>query len=145
MTILRSKAVCAAMAGLLLSVTGMALAQGGGQRNGTSSGQYGASAQSPTGQSPSSQTSQPVMPGLGSLGPDEPTRGVRTEEEMEKLRNSERQKRLIEDTEKLLTLANELKTDVDKSSKDTLSLDVVRKADEIEKLAHSVKEKMKGT
>ncbi len=47
--------------------------------------------------------------------------------------------------QKLLSLANELKADVDKSSKDTLSLDVVRKADEIEKLAHSVKEKMKGS
>jgi hypothetical protein len=33
---------------------------------------------------------------------------------------------------------------VDKSDKNTLSLDVVRKADEIEKLAHSVKERMKG-
>jgi hypothetical protein len=33
---------------------------------------------------------------------------------------------------------------VDKSDKNTLSLEVVRKADEIEKLAHSVKEGMKG-
>ena len=39
----------------------------------------------------------------------------------------------------------ELKSQVDKSNKDTLSLDVVRKADEIEKLARSVKEKMKGS
>ena len=44
-----------------------------------------------------------------------------------------------------MALANELKSQVDKSNKDTLSLDVVRKADEIEKLAHSVKEKMKGS
>jgi hypothetical protein len=50
----------------------------------------------------------------------------------------------VEDTTKLLALANELKVAVDKSNKDTLSLDVVRKADEIEKLAHSVKERMKG-
>jgi hypothetical protein len=33
---------------------------------------------------------------------------------------------------------------VDKSSEDTLSLEVVKKAEEIEKLARSVKEKMKG-
>jgi hypothetical protein len=33
---------------------------------------------------------------------------------------------------------------VDKSNEHTLSLDVVKKADEIEKLAKSVKEKMKG-
>jgi hypothetical protein len=37
-----------------------------------------------------------------------------------------------------------LKTQVDKSTKDTLSVDVIKKAEEIEKLAHSVKERMKG-
>ena len=66
------------------------------------------------------------------------------EEQQARLRNNERQKQLVDDTAKLLSLANELKADVDKSSKDTLSLDVVRKADEIEKLAHTVKEKMKN-
>jgi hypothetical protein len=34
---------------------------------------------------------------------------------------------------------------VDNTSKDTLSLDVIRKAEQIEKLAHSVKQKMKLT
>ncbi|WP_348268975.1 hypothetical protein P8936_07335 [Edaphobacter paludis] len=58
--------------------------------------------------------------------------------------NSERQKRLIADTNKLLVLATELKQDVDKTNKDVLSVDVIKKADEIEKLAHSVKERMKG-
>ena len=32
---------------------------------------------------------------------------------------------------------------MDKTNKDTLSLGVIRKADEIERLAHNVKEKMK--
>lgn len=59
-------------------------------------------------------------------------------------RNSDRQKQLVQDTNKLLALATELKQDVDKTNKDMLSVDVVRKADEIEKLAHSVKERMKG-
>jgi nitric oxide reductase activation protein len=68
-----------------------------------------------------------------------------SEESMGRLRNIDRQKKLVDDTNKLLGLANELKAEVDKSSKDTLSLDVVRKADEIEKLAHSVKERMKGS
>ena len=67
------------------------------------------------------------------------------EQDQAKMRNVERQKQLVSDTEKLLALANELKLDVDKSNKDTLSLDVIKKADEIEKLAHNVKEKMKGT
>jgi len=36
-------------------------------------------------------------------------------------------------------MANDLKTEVDKSTKDMLSVTVVRKADEIEKLAHKVR------
>jgi nitric oxide reductase activation protein len=67
------------------------------------------------------------------------------EQNQAKMRNMDRQKQLVQDTQKLLALANELKTDVDKSNKDTLSMDVIRKADEIEKLAHTVKEKMKGS
>ncbi|MGB6975498.1 MAG: hypothetical protein WBD67_12525 [Terracidiphilus sp.] len=39
----------------------------------------------------------------------------------------------------LLQLANQLQADVDKTNKDMLSLSVVRKADEIEKLARSMK------
>ena len=45
----------------------------------------------------------------------------------------------------LLELATQLKDEVDKTSKDTLSLNVIRKAESIEKLAHGVKEKMKLT
>jgi len=59
--------------------------------------------------------------------------------------NAERKKQLANDSAKLLTLAMSLKAEVDKTSKDTLSLNVIRKADEIEKLAHNVKEKMKLT
>jgi hypothetical protein len=57
--------------------------------------------------------------------------------------NAERKKQIAEDSGKLLKLATELKAEVDKTTKDTLSLMVIRKADEIERLAHSVKEKMK--
>ena len=56
-----------------------------------------------------------------------------------KIRDDERQKRLVSDTEKLLALATQLHSDVAKTNKDILSLDVVKRADEIEKLAHSVK------
>jgi HAMP domain-containing protein len=51
---------------------------------------------------------------------------------------------LKHDTDKLLKLSVELKEFVDKSDENVLSVDVIRKADEIEKLAKSVKEKMKG-
>ena len=64
--------------------------------------------------------------------------------EMEKKANLERQASLKKDTEKLLKLAEELKSSVDKSNASVLSLDVVRKAEQIEKLAHSVKDKMRG-
>ena len=59
--------------------------------------------------------------------------------------NTERKKELADDSAKLLTLAIALKAEVDKTNKDMLSLNVIRKADEIEKLAHNVKEKMKVT
>ena len=65
-------------------------------------------------------------------------------DQQEKMRNTDRQKRLVADTDKLLALATDLKAQVDKSNKDTLSVDVIKKAEEIEKLARSVKERMKG-
>jgi hypothetical protein len=59
--------------------------------------------------------------------------------------NVERKRQIADDSARLLKLATDLKTEVDKTSKDTLSLGVIRKAEEIEKLARSVKEKMKLT
>ena len=64
--------------------------------------------------------------------------------DMAKKANLERQAALKADTDKLVKLAGELKDYVDKTNENVLSLDVVRKAEEIEKLAHSVKDKMKG-
>jgi hypothetical protein len=66
------------------------------------------------------------------------------ERDMAKKANQERQEALKRDTEKLLKLATELKNYVDKTNENVLSFDVVKKAEEIEKLAHSVKEKMKA-
>jgi len=59
--------------------------------------------------------------------------------------NAERRKQILEDAAKLAKLAADLKAEIDKTSKDTLSIGVIRKAAEIEVLAHSVKEKMKLT
>lgn len=56
----------------------------------------------------------------------------------------ERQIALRRDTEKLLFLAEELKQNVDKAGVNTLSMDVIKKAQEIEKLAKSVKDKMRN-
>jgi hypothetical protein len=64
--------------------------------------------------------------------------------DMAKKLNHERQVQLQRDTDNLLKLATELKKYVDKSNENTLSLEVIKKAEVIEKLAHSVKEKMKA-
>ena len=96
----------------------------------------------------SAPTGQGVPPGLpgGPLNDEtDAERSDRLKVLQEKARNDDRQKRLVADTDRLLALATELKASVDKTNKDLLSVDVVRKADEIEKLAHSVKEKMKGS
>jgi len=63
---------------------------------------------------------------------------------MRKKANEQRHAELKRDTEKLLQLSTELKQYVDKSNENILSMDVLRKAEEIEKLAHSVKAKMRG-
>lgn len=64
--------------------------------------------------------------------------------DMEKKAAKERVAALKTDTDKLLKLSVELKSYVDKSDENVLSLDVIKKAEEIEKLARSVKDKMKG-
>jgi hypothetical protein len=68
----------------------------------------------------------------------------RLSRDMAKKANQERAAALKADTEKLLKLAVELKASVDKSNENLLSVEVIKKAEEIEKLAHSVKDKMKG-
>jgi len=69
---------------------------------------------------------------------------IQLEKNLAKKANRDRQAQLQRDTDSLLKLATELKQYVDKSNENTLSVDVVRKAEEIEKLAHTVKEKMKA-
>jgi hypothetical protein len=85
----------------------------------------------------------PPNPGLAP-GDREDVERAKMEKDMAKKANRERQAQLQRDTDNLLKLANELKQYVDKSNENTLSLNVVKKAEEIEKLAHSVKEKMKA-
>ncbi len=64
---------------------------------------------------------------------------------MVKKQNEKRQEEIKKDTDKLLDLATQLKQYVDKTNEDIISLDVIKKAEQIEKLAKSVKEKMKGS
>lgn len=56
---------------------------------------------------------------------------------------SDRQKKMLADADELLAKAQLLKAAVDQTRKDELSVDVIRQADEIEKLAKSVKDRMR--
>jgi len=85
---------------------------------------------------------QPVDGTAAPADPD-PNR-AKLDHDMAKKANLERQASLKADTDKLLKLTSELKDYVDRSNENVLSLDVLKKAEEIERLAHSVKEKMKG-
>ena len=83
----------------------------------------------------------PIHDPLSPLGPPTSPSLIAKQE---KARNDERQKRLVSDTEKLLTLATQLNEEVGKTDKNVLSVEVIKKADEIEKLAHAVKERERG-
>lgn len=83
--------------------------------------------------------------GAGSAVPAEPT-----QQELEMQRNARKQQlrkhfeEIKRDSQKLLDLATELKKYVDKSGENVLSLDVLRKAEEMEKLARQVKNDMRS-
>src|SRR3954471_16547972 len=66
------------------------------------------------------------------------------QKQAEKQRNEQRQSDLKRDTDQLFKLASELKKSVDSSNQHVLSLEVIRKAEDIEKLAKSVRTKMKA-
>ncbi len=57
---------------------------------------------------------------------------------------ADRQSQLRLDTEKLVALTAELKQHVDKAGANILSMDVFKKAQEIQKLAKSVQDKMRN-
>jgi hypothetical protein len=118
---------------LLVAVVGTILLVGGSAK--VSGGQM---------QIPGSPKGLPQMPGHRNRDNADSRRG----QALAKMRNEDRQKKLVADTERLLQLATDLKAQVDRSAADSLadslSEDGMKKVEEIEKLAHSVKERMKG-
>jgi len=86
------------------------------------------------GQFPSAQQQPPADPAE-----------IEAERKRENQANKDRQASLKKDTDQLFKLANELKTSVDKTTEYTLSLEVIKKAEEIERLAKNVKDKMKSS
>lgn len=87
-----------------------------------------------------SSTAPPVAPGFGGFEPDPSVR--RINQQMALKRRSERQQQIASDTAHLVRLALELDDDVDKSTSGQLSVSVVKKAEEIEKLAKTIQDKM---
>lgn len=57
--------------------------------------------------------------------------------------NQQRQLEIRRDTEKMAELTQELKEYLAKTDQGVISVDAIKKAEQIEKLAHSVKSKMK--
>jgi hypothetical protein len=93
------------------------------------------------------QQSQPAQPGtLGTSkskngDPLDPNNSMAMR--MARERNVIRQKQIVADTNQLLLLAHQLNESVNKSNSDQLSVDVVKTAGQIQKLAKSIKDKMR--
>ncbi len=94
-------------------------------------------------QPPPHKPPPPSATGLPDANSQMEMREQKTSQQKFEAANAARKKQIADDSARLLKLAADLKAEVDKTSKDTLSLTVIRKADEIERLAHAVKEKMK--
>ncbi len=71
------------------------------------------------------------------------TSGDEIQKQQAQAANLQRQIEIKRDTEKMFQLTSELKDDLEKASPGVMSVDALKKAEQIEKLAHSVKSKMK--
>jgi len=98
----------------------------------------GAATSQQTPRSPSNPLGQQIGGVLGDNSDNDP---VEQEKRLKAL-NAERQKSLVADTNRLLKLATELKDELNGPHPEPLSADQIHKVAEIEKLAHSVKDKM---
>ena len=92
----------------------------------------------------SAERQQPSASQIGQPGQQEETIPKDIADRMAKERLKNRYDSLKRDSEKLLELATELKQYVDKSGDNVMSLEVIRKCDEIEKLSRNVRAKMRG-
>ena len=105
--------------------------------------QYGASQPGMSGLPAQQQSS----PGLGSINRNDPGAADGSPNDASlaaqrlKQANLDRQKRMQADADKLLQLATEIKAEVDHTTKDELSVTVLKKTAEMEKLAHDIRER----
>lgn len=88
----------------------------------------------------------PHYPGSVSQGPGgnvPTTSGDDVQKAQAQAANQQRQAEIRRDTEKMLQLTSELKDYLEKSGQNVMSMDAIKKAEQIEKLARGVKSKMK--
>jgi len=90
----------------------------------------------------------PPLPGSGGHNrdltqPPSPAE-IELQKRLAKQQVEERFAQIKKDTDHLLDLATQLKKSVDEAGDKTLSLEVIRKAEQIEKLAKQVRQKMAG-
>ena len=133
MKMLRNTLIGVTFLAAISGVPGMGQRQGGGNST-------------PTQPPPTSRTPYPSVIPMSPMGGMDPSAGpdimsVRMAEQQAKSRNSERQRRLEADTQKLVGLVNDFKEQMDKGISPA---EMSKRAEEIEKLAKSVKDRMKG-
>ena len=93
-------------------------------------------------QSPSNQSNTPPPPAAASPKTDAKKAPETATSATTPVVTDPHQAQIIADTQKLLKLSQELKAEVAKSNKDTLSLTVIKKAEEVEKLAKTLKDEL---
>ncbi len=97
--------------------------------------------------SPASDSAQRIPPSVQNPRPGIPIERpdeIQLQRKLQKQRLTKRAEDMKRDSQKLLDLATELKNYVDKSGENILSVDVIRKAEEMEKLARQVKNNMRA-
>ena len=67
-----------------------------------------------------------------------------TRARMEKERRDGEWKKLKDDSDKLVQAANDLKDMIEKSNKDTFSVSIVKKTEEVERILKDIKRRAKG-
>jgi DNA-binding transcriptional MocR family regulator len=102
-----------------------------------------AESQSPQSQSPQSQSAQAPSQSNPAPSATQPDSMSAPQKQGAEPGLDAHKTKIAGDTARLLQLATDLKAEVDKTTKDTLSVNVIRKADQIEKLAHDARVNIK--
>ena len=93
---------------------------------------------------PQNQPTQGIPPIGSSHHGDDDEATIHMEQERARLEANDRQKHLLEDTARLVPLSSQLQAEVEKSGKFVTSVTAIHEAEDIEKLAHSIRDRLKN-